>query len=127
MFADVLKRYLQYRGYAVHHVMNLTDVDDRIAQRVREEGVDLREYTDRYIEAFFRDAESLNLNKADLYPRATDHIDEMVALIATLMERGLAYERAGSVYYSIKDFPDYGKFAQLDMTGMLEGVRIDTV
>ena len=126
MFADVLKRYLRYRGFEVHHVMNLTDVDDRIAQKVREAGVSLREYTDRYVEAFFRDSEALNMEPADVYPRATDHIGEMVSLVSSLVERGFAYERAGSVYYSISAFSDYGKFAQLDMSGMQDGVRVDT-
>ena len=126
MFADVLKRYLRFRGFDVRHVMNLTDVDDRIAQKVSDEGVSLREFTDRYVEAFFRDAESLNIEKADAYPRATDHIDEMISLISSLLERGVAYERSGSVYYAIKKFPEYGKFAQLDVSGMQDGVRIDT-
>lgn len=126
MFADVLKRYLRFRGFEVRHVMNLTDVDDRIAQKVRDEGVSLREFTDRYVEAFFSDAASLNIERADVYPRATDHIDEMIALIAALLERGVAYERSGSVYYSIKQFPDYGKFAQLDLSGMQDGVRVDS-
>ncbi len=126
MFADVLKRYLKSRGFEVHHVMNLTDVDDRIAQKVREAGVSLREYTDRYVEGFFRDSKTLNIEPADIYPRATDHIDEMVALVSSLLERGFAYERGGSVYYSISAFADYGKFAQLDMSGMRDGVRVDT-
>ena len=126
MFADVLKRYLKSRGFEVHHVMNLTDVDDRIAQKVREAGVSLREYTDRYVEGFFRDSKALNIESADIYPRATDHIDEMVALVSALLERGFAYERGGSVYYSISAFADYGKFAQLDMSGMRDGVRVDT-
>ena len=126
LFPDVLKRYLQYRGYDVHHVMNLTDVDDRIAQRVRQEGVSLREYTDEYIQGFFGDLEALNVRRADLYPRATDHIEEMVALVARLRDRGVAYERDGSVYYSIQQFPGYGEFAHLDAGGMLAGARVDT-
>ena len=126
MFADILKRYLRFRGFEVRHVMNLTDVDDRIAQKVRDEGVSLRDFTDRYVEAFFSDAESLNIERADVYPRATDHIDDMIALISALLERGVAYERSGSVYYSIKQFPDYGKFAQLDLSGMQDGVRVDS-
>jgi len=126
LFADVLKRYLQYRGFEVQHVMNLTDVDDRIAQRVRESGVSLREYTDQYIAGFFADLDALNIRRADLYPRATEHVTEMVDLIGRLVERGVAYERDGSVYFSIEQFPAYGEFAHLDTTGMLDGARVDT-
>ena len=126
LFADVLKRYLRYSGYQVHHVMNLTDVDDRIVQRVGEEDVSLQEYTQRYAEAFFQDAEALNIEPADVYPRPSEHIDDMVDLIAKLIDRGVAYERDGSVYYSISAFPEYGCFARLDMAGMRDGARVDT-
>ena len=126
LLADTLKRYLQYRGYDVHHVMNLTDVDDRIAERVQEAGVNLREYCDEYIEGFFTDLEALNVRRADLYPRATDHVAEMIELIGKLVDQGAAYERDGSVYYSIEKFPAYGEFAHLDLSGMQDGVRIDT-
>jgi cysteinyl-tRNA synthetase len=126
LFADVLKRYLRYRDFEVYHVMNLTDVDDRIASRVREKGMSLREYTDPYIEAFFADLHSLNVDRADVYARATDHIDEMIDLIGKLEKKGLAYRRDGSVYYSIEQFPAYGEFARLDLSGMRTGVRVDT-
>ena len=126
IFADVLKRYLRYCGYDVHHVMNLTDVDDRIVQRLQEESVSLSEYTQRFAEAFFSDAASLNIEPADLYPRPSEHVAEMIDLINTLVERGVAYERDGSVYYSIARFPDYGRFARLDLSGMRDGARVDT-
>ena len=126
LFADVLKRYLRYCGYEVYHVMNLTDVDDRIVQRVGQEGISLEEYTERYAEAFFQDAEALNIQPADMYPRPSGHIDEMIELIATLIQRGVAYERDGSVYYSISAFSEYGAFARLDMAGMRDGARVDT-
>ena len=126
LFADVLKRYLRYCGYEVYHVMNLTDVDDRIVQKVGEEGVSLEEYTQRYAEAFFDDAEALNIAPADVYPRPSAHIEEMIDLIAALIDRGVAYERDGSVYYSISGFPEYGSFARLDMAGMRDGARVDT-
>ena len=84
LFADVLKRYLRYLEFEVFHVMNLTDVDDRIAGRVRQEGLSLHEYTEPYIDAFFADLDSLNVDRADVYARATDHIDEMIDLIGRL-------------------------------------------
>ena len=126
LFADVLKRYLRYSGFDVLHVMNLTDIDDRIASRVREAGISLREYTDPYIEAFIDDLQSLNIDRADVYARATDHIDEMVALIQQLESKGLAYRRDGSVYFSIAKFPDYGAFARLDLSGLRDGARVDS-
>ena len=126
LFADVLKRYLRYLEFEVFHVMNLTDVDDRIASRVRQEGLSLREYTEPYIDAFFADLDSLNVDRADVYARATDHIDEMIDLIGRLEKKGLAYRRDGSVYYSIAQFPAYGDFARLDLSGMRTGVRVDT-
>lgn len=126
VFADVLKRYLKYRGFGVLHVMNLTDVDDRIAEHVRREGVSLREFTDRFAEGFFSDLENLNVAPADYYPRATDHIVEMLDMIQTLLDRGLAYRRDGSVYFSISKFPSYGEFARIDNVGMQDGARVDS-
>lgn len=126
MFADILKRYLRYLGYEVFHVMNLTDVDDRIAERVRDEGIPLREFTDRFAQQFFDDLEILNVTPADRYPRATDHIAEMVELTEKLLDKGIAYNREGSVYYSIAKFPNYGEFARLDTEGMQDGARVDS-
>ena len=126
VFADVLKRYLKYRGFKVIHVMNLTDVDDRIAEHVQREGVSLREFTDRFAEGFFFDLETLNVEPADYYPRATDHIVEMLDLIQTLLDKGLAYRRDGSVYFSISKFPRYGEFARIDTAGMQDGARVDS-
>ena len=126
VFADVLKRYLEYRGFEVLHVMNLTDVDDRIAEQVQREGVSLREFTDRFAEGFFSDLKTLNVLPADYYPRATDHIVEMVDLIRALLDKGLAYRRDGSVYFSISKFPGYGEFARIDTAGMQDGARVDS-
>ena len=126
VFADVLKRYLKYRGFEVLHVMNLTDVDDRIAELVQREGVSLREFTDRFAEGFFSDLETLNVAPADHYPRATDHIVEMLDLIQTLLDKGFAYRRDGSVYFSISKFPSYGEFARIDTAGIQDGARVDS-
>ena len=122
---DLLKRYLQYRDYKVLHVMNLTDVDDKTIRAARQEGIPLGELTKRYIDGFMSDLENLNIRHADNYTAATEHIDDMIALIETLVEKGYAYESEGSVYYKISAFEDYGKLARLDMSGMQDGVRVD--
>ena len=124
--ADLLKRYLRYRGFQVFHVMNITDIEDKILHRIREEGVDLRELTEKFTQAFFEDLHALNVEQADIYPRATDHVEEMIQLISILLDNGLAYERNGSVYFSIAKFADYGKLARLDVSGMQDGVRVDS-
>ena len=126
LFYDVLKRYLRYRGFEVVHVMNLTDIDDRIVERVGDSGGGLEEYVGPYIEAFFRELDDLGIEQADHYPRATDHIPEMVQLVEHLLGRGLAYVRDGSVYFSIASFPAYGEFAHLDIPGLRGGARIDS-
>lgn len=126
LFYDVLKRYLRYRGFEVEHVMNLTDIDDRIVERVGASGGGLEEYVTPYIDAFFRELDDLGIEHADRYPRATEHIPEMVQLVEQLLGRGLAYVRDGSVYFSIARFPAYGEFAHLDIPGLQEGARIDS-
>ncbi|MBT3344869.1 MAG: cysteine--tRNA ligase [Gemmatimonadetes bacterium] len=126
LFPDVLKRYLQYRGFEVEHVMNLTDVDDRIVQQVNDRGSDIDSYVGTYIDGFFDDLDRLGIRRADRYPRATEHIPEMVEMIGRLVESGSAYERDGSVYFAIESFKPYGEFANLDMSGMRDGVRIDS-
>lgn len=126
LFYDVLKRYLRYRGFEVEHVMNLTDIDDRIVERVGASGGGLDGYVGPYIDSFFRELDDLGIERADHYPRATEHIPEMVQLVELLLRRGLAYVRDGSVYFSIARFPAYGEFAHLDLPGLREGARIDS-
>ena len=126
LFYDVLKRYLQYRGFHVEHVMNLTDVDDRIVQQVNERKTTLEAYVQTYIDGFFADIDALRIVRADNYPRATQHIPEMIDLIRQLIDNGVAYEREGSVYFAISRFAGYGDFAHLDTTGMRDGARVDT-
>ena len=122
---DLFKRYLIYRGYRVRHVMNLTDIDDKTIQASQREGVLLSELTQRYTDAFMADSEALNILPADIYAKATDHIDDMIGLIEQLVEKGYAYESDGSVYYKISAFKDYGKLARIDTAGMQDGVRVD--
>ncbi len=124
LFADLLRRYLKYRGYDVYSVMNLTDIDDKTIRGSQREGVSLREYTDRYIKAFFDEQDQLRIMPADLYPRATDHIPEMVNLVEALEQRGHSYPADGSHYYKVDTFQTYGQFARLDMSGMRAGERV---
>lgn len=124
---DLIKRYLTYRGYRVDHVMNITDVDDNIIGKVRDEKTTLKALTERYTAAFFEDMETLNVLPADHYPRATDHIPEMVEMISRMIEDGHAYVHDGSVYFSIRSFPSYGELAQLDVSGLQTGASgVDT-
>jgi cysteinyl-tRNA synthetase len=105
--------------------MNLTDVDDRIIQKSAAAGVSIREYTDKYIQAFLDDRRALNLEPPEYIARATEHIDEMVQLIQRLTEKGLTYTSEGSTYYRIAKFPAYGKLSKIDVDGMQAGARVD--
>ncbi len=122
---DLLRRHLEWRGYEVLHVMNITDVEDKIIRKANEAGVDIREYTARYTEAFFEDVRTLHLEPAHHYPRATEHIAEMIELIRRLEERGHTYVSGGSVYFRIASFPAYGKLAGLDREKLIVGARVD--
>ena len=124
IFEDLLRRYLQYKGYAVTQVMNLTDIDDKTIRDSRDQGLALKDFTARYIKAFFDDIDTLGIERAEQYPAATDHIPEMVALIQKLVERGAAYESGGNYYFRIASFPNYGKLANLDMEGLKPGARV---
>ena len=124
LFADLLRRYLKYRGYQVYFVMNITDVDDKTIHGAQREGMSLREYTDRYTNFFFNDLKLLNIEPADLYPRATDHIPEMTALVDELVKRDHAYAADGSYYFKVDTFQNYGQLAHLDMRGMRTGARV---
>ncbi len=127
VFQDVLRRYLKYRGYEVKQVTNLTDVDDKtIRNSQATEPTKLRAYTDKFIEAFKIDRELLSLETAELMPRATDHIEDMVKLIQTLVEKGFAYTSEGSVYFRVDNFKDYGKLSKIDLEGMRAGARVDS-
>jgi len=123
-FEDLLRRYLKYKGYDVFQVMNLTDIDDKTIRDSQAEGISLKEFTDRYIKAFFEDLDTLGIERAEVYPAATDHISEMVDIIKKLVEQGNAYEIDGSYYYKISSFPDYGKLAHLDLDGLKAGARV---
>jgi len=125
VFQDILRRYLKSRGFRLLQVMNLTDVDDRIIQKAAAAGVSIREYTDKYIQAFLDDRAALNLEPPEFIARATEHIDDMVQLIQRLTDRGYTYTSEGSTYYRIAKFPDYGKLSKIDVAGMQTGARVD--
>ncbi|MCL6544829.1 MAG: cysteine--tRNA ligase [Bryobacteraceae bacterium] len=125
-FQDILRRWLRYRGYQLRHVMNLTDVDDRIIQESIKAGKSIQEYTAAYTQAFLEDAAALRLERPEYLVKATDHIDDMVALIQKLAERGHTYTSEGSVYFRISTFPGYGKLSHIDFQGILDGARVDT-
>jgi len=125
LFEDLLKRWLRYRGFQVTHVMNLTDVDDKTIKGSQQKAVQLREYTDFYVKAFFEDISKLNIELADVYPKATDHIPEMVTLIKTLLAKGIAYRgEDGSIYYAVSKFPEYGKLSHIKVGELKAGARV---
>jgi len=126
VFQDILRRFLKYQGYEVVQVMNLTDVDDKTIRNAKAAGLSLRDYTNRYIEAFEVDRQLLNLEKPEVVVRATDHIDDMVKLIQTLEKKGYAYKSEGSYYFRVEKFPDYGKLSRIDLSGMRAGARVDS-
>jgi cysteinyl-tRNA synthetase len=125
LIGDVLRRYLEYAGYQVFLIMNLTDVDDRIIKAAGAEGMGIRAFTERYTRAFFEDRDFLRIRPADVYPRATDYIGPMAALVERLVERGLAYRgEDGSVYFAVRAFPTYGRLSQLDRRELKAGARV---
>jgi len=125
VFEDLLRRWLKFKGFRVTQVMNLTDVDDKTIRDSQKEGQALNDFTAPYKAAFFEDIKVLNIEAAEHYPAATDHIPEMIALIEILLEKGVAYRsEEGSIYFSIEKWPTYGKLAQLDREGMRSGVRV---
>jgi cysteinyl-tRNA synthetase len=125
VFQDVLRRFLTLRGFRMHHVMNLTDVDDRIIANAAAAGVSIRDYTEKFAQAFFDDCKALSIEAPERWIRATDNIDAMVGLIQRLQERTYTYASDGSIYYRIAKFPNYGKLSKIDVSGIQAGARVD--
>lgn len=125
VFEDLLRRSLEYLGYKVTHVMNLTDVDDKTIRNSIEKGVPLSDFTAPIIERFFDDIDELKIRRANHYPAATEHIPEMIELIDKLLQLGYAYIAEGSVYFSIEKYAEYGKLSGMNLEKMVRGVRID--
>lgn len=126
LFEDLLKRFLIRSGYKVKHVKNLTDIDDKTIRRAAEQGIPLRKLTDHYADVFFEDMATLNCMPADVYPRATEHIPQMIELIRANEANGHTYVSRGSVYFRISSLPGYGALSHLDLEGNLDGARVDT-
>ncbi|HZP34005.1 MAG TPA: cysteine--tRNA ligase [Candidatus Acidoferrales bacterium] len=125
VFQDILRRFLRSRGFEVTQVTNFTDVDDRIIAKAAEANVDIRQFTDKYIDAFLADQRVLGIGKPEHMVRATDHIEDMVQLIERLTEKGFTYVSEGSIYFRISRFRDYGKLSHVDMSGIKAGARVD--
>jgi cysteinyl-tRNA synthetase len=125
LFEDLLKRWLEYHGFLVSHVMNLTDVDDKTIRGSQKKSVPLDQYTEHFAKAFFEDIKALNIKLADRYPKATEHIPEMVSLIKKLLVKGYAYKgEDGSSYYSVKKFRNYGKLSGIKLKELKIGARV---
>jgi cysteinyl-tRNA synthetase len=125
LFNDVLHRYLEWKGYHVRFVMNLTDVDDKIIDRARTEGVAIRDFAAPHIDGFLAEIHRLGIRPADVYPRATDHIHAMTELVQRLLDNGHAYRTDdGSVFYDISSFPDYGKLSRIPLDDVRAGERV---
>ncbi len=126
VFEDLVKRFFTFSGYRVRHVMNITDIDDKTIRKANELGLPLAEVTQKFIDTFHSDLGILNILPADVYPRATAHIPEMLDLVSVLLEKGFAYEKDGSVYFSIERFRDYGRLANIDRDKLQLGAAVDS-
>ncbi len=122
---DVIRRYLKYKGYNVTFVKNFTDIDDKIINRSREEGIPWYEVAEKYIAAYYQDMELIGVEKADIEPRATGHIEDMIRIIESLIKKGHAYRADGDVYYRVKSFKEYGKLSKRNLEEMLAGARVE--
>ncbi|MEN3044307.1 MAG: cysteine--tRNA ligase [Candidatus Hydrothermales bacterium] len=123
--ADILLRFLEYKGYEVKFVLNITDIDDKIIQKANKEGKDYREIAERYEREFFEMSEKMNLKRARIYPRATQHISEISEIIKKLMENKLAYNSNGNIWYDVSEFEDYGKLSGKTIEELESGARIE--
>ncbi len=121
---DTLRKYLEYRGYDVKFVQNFTDVDDKIINKAREEGITAPEVSEKYIEEYFKDAKALNVKKASVHPKVSEHITEIIEFVQTLIDKGYAYEADGDVYFSTRKFDGYGKLSKQNIDDLEAGARI---
>src|SRR3990167_5062602 len=125
VFEDVLKRVLKFNNYKVKHVMNITDIEDKIFKKAQEEKVSIEQITKKYEKFFFDDLEKLNIQKADIYPRATDNINSMIQIIGVLLKKGFAYKGDDGVYLSVEKFTPYGRLSGLDKKNLKKGARVN--
>lgn len=122
---DTLRRYLEYRGYTVNYVQNFTDVDDKMIREAASQGITVKELGEQFIAEYFKDAAALNIRQADTHPKATEHMEDIVTLISTLVEKGHAYVLGGDVYFDVASFAPYGKLSGQDLEELEMGARID--
>jgi len=123
--ADLLKRYLKYKGFQVVHVMNITDLDDRTINGAEKAGMSLQDFTETHIRSFMEDMDLLKIERADVYPRASSYVEKMVDMGVELQEKGVAYEKHGSLYFDISKFPRYGKLSRIDLRKIKVGLTVD--
>jgi len=122
---DMIRRYLEFIGYKVKYVMNITDIDDKTIRDSKKEGLSIKEFTEKYTKEFFKGLKMLNIKKATHYPRATDYVEDMIKITRTLVKKGFAYPKLGSVYFNISKFKDYGKLSKIDLNNIKVGARVD--
>ena len=122
---DVIRRYLQFRGYKVKYVQNITDVDDKIIDRAGKLGIATSELVEKYVDSYFTDMDALNIGRVDVYPRATEEIPKIIEVIQGLVDKGYAYPAQGSIYFRVRSVPDYGKLAHRNLESMMAGARIE--
>ena len=122
---DMLRRYLEQKGYHVQHVQNFTDIDDKIIARAKQEGLQETQLSNLFIKRYLKDMASLNVCPAHQYPKATDHVSDMISLIQTLMDKGVAYAAKGDILFSIDQFPDYGKLSKKVLEDLVAGHRVE--
>ncbi|MGE5431758.1 MAG: cysteine--tRNA ligase [Syntrophomonadaceae bacterium] len=125
IMADMIRRYLEYKGYKVKYAMNLTDIDDKIIRKSNQEKTEAKNVAEKYIAAFFEDTGKLNIKKADIYPKATEHIEDIISMIKELEESGFAYNVDGNVFYDVSKFPGYGKLSGKKIDELEAGARIE--
>ncbi|MCL1808294.1 MAG: cysteine--tRNA ligase [Clostridiales bacterium] len=123
---DTFRRYMEYRGHKIKYVQNFTDVDDKIINKAREEGISALEVSEKYIEEYYEDAGALNVKKADVHPKVTENMKEIVEFVSGLISKGFAYETGGDVYYSTRKFPGYGKLSRQKVEDLELGARVET-
>jgi cysteinyl-tRNA synthetase len=125
LFSDLIRRYMEFKGYQVIHIMNVTDLDDRTIEGAEKAGVSLNDFTDKYYQAFMEDLEHLNIKGATEYPRASEHVDDMINTAQKLLEKGYAYEKFRSIYFDISRFKNYGELSRIDLEKIRVGKTVD--
>jgi cysteinyl-tRNA synthetase len=125
LFSDLIRRYMEFKGYQVIHIMNVTDLDDRTIEGAEKAGVSLNDFTDKYYQAFMEDLEHLNIKRATEYPRASEHVDDMINTAQKLLEKGYAYEKFHSIYFDISRFKNYGELSRIDLEKIRVGKTVD--